>query len=147
MLKRVVDFTLINPIMKWFVKRCCFCSFWGHLLRFCFAIFHSIVPSADIQRSGLLESRALKFGMFLWGVPAGPRSPRGPRGVWTGGRPFSLAWQAQHSVACPKRFFHESHWQGCANMTQWQKSWQAQHLVTALKSRGSLAKSNTFGAL
>ena len=98
MLKRVVDFTLINPIMKWFVKRCCFCSFWGHLLRFCFAIFHSIVPSADIQRSGLLESRALKFGMFLWGVPAGPQSPRGPRspraragprGVWTGGRPFS----------------------------------------------------------
>ena len=40
MLKIVVDFTLINPIMKWFVKRCCFCSFWGHLLRFCFAIFH-----------------------------------------------------------------------------------------------------------
>ena len=82
MLKRVVDFTLINPIMKWFVKRCCFCSFWGHLLRFCFAIFHSIVPSADIQRSGLLESRALKFGMFLWGVPAGPRGPAGCLDWW-----------------------------------------------------------------
>ena len=72
-----------NPyIMKWFVKRCCFCSFWGHLLRFCFAIFHSIVPSADIQRSGLLESRALKFGMFLWGVPAGPRGPAGCLDWW-----------------------------------------------------------------
>ena len=68
--------------MKWFVKRSCFCSFWGHLLRFCFAIFHSIVPSADIQRSGLLESRALKFGMFLWGVPAGPRGPAGCLDWW-----------------------------------------------------------------
>ena len=37
--------------------------------------------------------------------------------------------------------------QGCANMTQWEKSWQAQHFVTALKSCGSLAKSHTFGAL
>ena len=32
-----------------------------------------------------------------------------------------VAWQAQHFVACPKCFFHESHWQGCANMTQWAK--------------------------
>ena len=64
-------------------------------------------------------------------------------------RRLAFAWQAQHFVACPKCFFHESHWQGCANMimTQWQNSWQAQHLVTALKSCGSLAKSNTFGAL
>ena len=44
-------------------------------------------------------------------------------------------------------FFRESHCQGCANVTQCQKSWQAQHLVTALKSCGSLAKSHTFGAL
>ena len=45
-----------------------------------FAILHSIVPSAEIQCSGLLESRALKFGMFLWGVPAEPAGPAGPRG-------------------------------------------------------------------
>ena len=44
----------------------------GYPASSCFAIFHSIVPSAEIQCSGLLESRALKFGMFLWGVPAGP---------------------------------------------------------------------------
>ena len=73
----------------------------GYPASSCFAIFHSIVPSAEIQCSGLLESRALKFGMFLWGVPAGPAEPAelagpagprarvGPRGVWTGGRPFS----------------------------------------------------------
>ena len=60
---------------------------------------------------------------------------------------FAFAWQAQHFVMCPKCFFHESQCQGSANVTQWQKLWQAQHLVTALKSCGSLAKSNTFGAL
>ncbi len=59
----------------------------------------------------------------------------------------AFAWQAQHFVTCWKYFFHESHWQGCANMTQWQKSWRAQHLVTALKTCGRLAKSNTFGGL
>ena len=67
----------------------------GYPASSCFAIFHSIVPSAEIQSSGLLESRALKFGMFLCGVPAGPAEPAepagpaGPRAVWTGGRPFS----------------------------------------------------------
>ena len=60
---------------------------------------------------------------------------------------FAFAWQAQHFVTRSKCFFHESHWQGCANMTQCQKSWQAQHLVTASKSCGSLAKSHSFGAL
>ena len=57
----------------------------GYPASSCFAIFHSIVPSAEIQCSGLLESRALKFGMFLWGVPAGPAEPAGPawaRGVF-----------------------------------------------------------------
>ena len=44
-------------------------------------------------------------------------------------------------------FFNESECQGSANVTQCQKSWQAQHFVTALKSCGSLAKSDTFGAL
>ena len=47
----------------------------GYPASSCFAIFHSIAPSAEIQCSGLLESRALKFGMFLWGVPAGPAEP------------------------------------------------------------------------
>ena len=76
----------------------------GYPASSCFAIFHSIVPSAEIQCSGLLESRALKFGMFLWGVPAGPAEPAGPwaragpRGVWTGGRPFSTG----HSTYTPE---------------------------------------------
>ena len=52
----------------------------GYPASSCFAIFHSIVPSAEIQSSGLLESRALKFGMFLCGVPAGPAEPAEPAG-------------------------------------------------------------------
>ena len=60
---------------------------------------------------------------------------------------FAFAWRAQHFVTCPKCFCHESQCQGCANMTQCQKSWQAQHLVTALTTCRSLAKNNTFGAL
>ena len=62
-------------------------------------------------------------------------------------RRFALAWQAQHFVACPQCFFHESQCEGCTNMTQCQKPWHAQLFVTALKSCGSLAKNNTFGAL
>ena len=53
----------------------------------------------------------------------------------------SILWRVQSAI------FHESHCQGCANVTQWQKSWQAQHLATAWKTCGSLAKSNTFGGL
>ena len=58
----------------------------GYPASSCFAIFHSIVPSAEIPCSGLLESRALKFGMFLWGVPAGPAEPMEPAGCldWWG---------------------------------------------------------------
>ena len=43
----------------------------------------------------------------------------------------SILWRVQNAF---------SHCQGCANMTQWHKSWQAQHFVTALKSCGSRAK-------
>ena len=46
-----------------------------------------------------------------------------------------------------KVVFHESQCQGCVNVTQCQKSWQAQHFVTALKTCGSLARSNDFGGL
>ena len=62
-------------------------------------------------------------------------------------RRFAFAWQAQHFVTWPKCFFDESQCQGSANVTQCQKSWQAQHLATALKTCGSLAKSNDFGGL
>lgn len=34
----------------------------------------------------------------------------------------------------------ESQWQGCANLTWCQKSWQGQHFVNVLKSGGSFAK-------
>ena len=54
--------------------------------------------------------------------------------------PFEMAWLAQHFVTWRKYFFHESACHGCANMTQCQKSWQAQHLVSVLKSGGSCAK-------
>ena len=54
--------------------------------------------------------------------------------------PFAMAWLAQHFVTWRKYFFHESPCHGCANVTQCQKSWQAQHLVSVLKSGGSCAK-------
>ena len=59
-------------------------------------------------------------------------------------RGFALAWQAHHFVARPKCLFHESQCQGRAHETQCQKSWQAQHFVTALKNVGSLAKNHIF---
>ena len=67
----------------------------GYPASSCFAIFHSIVPSAEIQCSGLLESRALKFGMFLWGVPAGPAEPAEPAGAWARGV-FGLVGNLSH---------------------------------------------------
>ena len=54
-----------------------------------------------------------------------------------------FSWQAEHFVTWRMRFFCESQCQGSANMThmtQCQKSCQAQHFVSALKSGGSVAK-------
>ena len=54
-----------------------------------------------------------------------------------------FTWQAEHFVTWRMRFFCESQCRGSANMThmtQCQKSWQAQHFVSALKSGGSFAK-------
>ena len=59
-----------------------------------------------------------------------------------GAKILTSRWVLTHLI-----FFNESQCQGSANVTQCQKSWQAQHFVTALKSCGSLAKSDTFGAL
>ena len=62
-------------------------------------------------------------------------------------RRFALVWQALHFVTWRKWFFYEPQCQGCANKTQCQKSWQAQHIVTALKSGASLAKNHTLAAV
>ena len=55
--------------------------------------------------------------------------------------PFAMSWQAQHFVTWRRCCFHESQWQGRANVTLLQISWQAQDLVIVLKSGGSFAKS------
>ena len=83
-------------------------------------------------RRNTLEVRQCKRVVFSWQVQSfAPRR-------------FALAWQAHHFVACPKCLFHESQCQGRAHETQCQKSWQAQHFVTALKNAGSLAKNHIF---
>ena len=54
--------------------------------------------------------------------------------------PFAMSWQAQHFVTRRRCCFHESQWQGRANVTPFQLSWQAQQFVSVLKSGGSFAK-------
>ena len=54
--------------------------------------------------------------------------------------PFAMSWQAQHFVMCRRCCLHKSQWQGRANVTLLQILWQAQHLVSVLKSDGSFAK-------
>ena len=53
---------------------------------------------------------------------------------------FAISWQVQHFVTWRSGCLDESHCQGCANMTQCQKSWQGQFFVSCLKSGGSVAK-------
>ena len=53
---------------------------------------------------------------------------------------YRFSWPAQHLVTWRRCCFHESQCQGCANMTQCQKSWQGQHFVNAMKSGGNFAK-------
>ena len=50
---------------------------------------------------------------------------------------FAVSWQVQHFVTCRGGCFDESQCQGCANMTQCQKSRQEQHFVSCLKSGAS----------
>ena len=51
-----------------------------------------------------------------------------------------FSWQAQRFLTWRRCFFVESQWQGCANVTQRQNSWQGQHFVSVLKSGESFAK-------
>ena len=54
--------------------------------------------------------------------------------------PFARSWQAQRFVLWRRCFFDKSHYQGRANVTPLQISWQVQHLVSILESGGSFAK-------
>ena len=54
--------------------------------------------------------------------------------------PFAMSCQAQHFVTWRRCCFHRSHWQGRANVTLFQISWQAQQFVSVLKSGGSFAQ-------
>ena len=46
----------------------------------------------------------------------------------------TILWQVQHFVTWRRWCFDESQCQGCANITQCQRSWQGQHFVSALKN-------------
>ena len=54
--------------------------------------------------------------------------------------PFAMSWQVQHFVTWRRCCFRRSHWQGRANVTLFQISWQAQQFVSVLKSGGSFAQ-------
>ena len=53
----------------------------------------------------------------------------------------TISWWAQHFVTWYSGCFDASQCQGCANITQCQKSWHGQHFVSCLKSGRSVANS------
>ena len=57
---------------------------------------------------------------------------------------FTIPLQAQHFVTWPRCCFDELRCQGCANMTQCQKSWQGQHFCELLEKWRQLRKDHIY---